>query len=150
MTAIRLTIPEETINKETATIAVKYWNGSAWATVPNIYDTTNATVTDGTASFKRTGSRYIQWQVPGDWTAYDIAGSPTSQYWVRWRITNFTSLATAPNLQQGWYKRVGAANVHGYLVEGLWNGGDCKITLENATAVPAGAGFPAEVYIKRL
>lgn len=45
---------------------------------------------------------------------------------------------------------VNVANVHGYLIEGLWNGGDCKITLENATALTGLSGFPAEVYIKRL
>jgi hypothetical protein len=128
----------------------EYWNGSAWAAVPEVYDNTSATVDDGTKSFTRTGSRYVQWQIPNTWAAYDIAGSPTSQYWVRWRITDFTSITTTPSLIQGWYKRVGAANVHGYLIEGLWNGGDCKITLENATALTGLSGFPAEVYIKRL
>jgi len=84
------------------------------------------------------------------WTAYDIPADPVSRYWVRWRITDFTSRTSGPSLVQGWYKRVGSANVHGYLVEGLWNGGDVKITLENATALTGLSGFPAEVYIKRL
>lgn len=143
------------INTGTAGVYVasgvwEYWDGDSWESIPEVYDTTNATVTDGSQSFKRTGSRYIQWQVPEDWALYDIAGDPTSQYWVRWRITSFTSNTTPPSLVQGWYKRTGTANVHGFLIEGLWNGGDCKITLENATAVPAGAGFQAEVYIRRM
>lgn len=128
----------------------EYWNGSAWTTVSTVFDTSNSTVTDGTQPFKLTGSKYIQWQVPEDWTAYDIAGDPTSQYWIRWRVTSFTSMTTGPAITQGWYKRVGAANVHGYLFTGLWNGGDVKITLENATALTGLSGFPAEVYIKRL
>lgn len=128
----------------------EYWNGSAWTAVPDVYDDTNATVHDGTKSFTRTGSRYIQWQIPSTWASYDIAGNPTAQYWVRWRITDFTSRTTGPALNQGYYKPVGKANVYCYLVEGLWNGNDIKITLENATAVPAGAGFQAEVVVKRL
>jgi hypothetical protein len=128
----------------------EYWNGSAWTAVPEVYDDTNATVHDGTKSFTRTGSRYIQWQIPATWTAYDIASDPTSQYWVRWRITNFTSRTSGPALNYAYYKPVGKANVHCWLVEGIYNGGDVKITLENATAVPAGAGFQAEVVVKRL
>ena len=128
----------------------EYWNGSAWTAAPEVYDDTNATVHDGTKSFTRTGSRYIQWQIPADWTSYDIAGDPTGQYWVRWRITDYTSRTTGPALNYGYYKPVGKANVHCWLVEGLYNGGNIKITLENATAVPAGAGFQAEVVVKRL
>ena len=128
----------------------EYWNGSAWTAAPEVYDDTNATVHDGTKSFTRTGSRYIQWQIPADWTSYDIAGDPTGQYWVRWRITGYTSRTTGPALNYGYYKPVGKANVHCWVVEGLYNGGNIKITLENATAVPAGAGFQAEVVVKRL
>lgn len=128
----------------------EYWNGSAWTAIPEIYDDSNATVHDGTKSFSRTGSRYIQWQIDGDWTAYDIASDPTSQYWVRWRITNFTSRTSGPALNFAYYKPVGKANVHGYIVEGMFNGGKCKVTLENATAVPAGSGFPAEIYIRSV
>lgn len=146
----RIRINIGTAGVYTASGAWEYWNGSAWTSVGTVYDDSNATVTDGTQPFKRTGSRYIQWQVPADWTAYDITGDPTSQYWIRWRVTNFTSMTTGPALTSGTYKRVGAANVHGYLFEGLWNGGDCKITLENATALTGLSGFPAEVYIKRL
>lgn len=141
----------QTAGKYVATTVWEYWNGSAWTAIPEIYDTTNATVTNGSASFKRTGSRYIQWQVPDDWTAAAPGvGSAVNQYWVRCRIASFTSNTTPAALSQGWYKRIGTANVHGYLIEGLWNGGDCKITLENATAVPAGSGFQAEVYIRRM
>jgi hypothetical protein len=128
----------------------EYWNGSAWTAAPDVHDETNATVQDGTKSFTRTGSRYLQWQIPADWTAYDIAGNPTSQYWVRWRITDYTSRATGPALNYAYFKPVGKANVHCWLVEGLYNGGDIKITLENATAVPAGSGFQAEIVVKRL
>lgn len=146
----RMRINTGTAGNYVASGVWEYWDGDSWESIPEVYDTTNATVTDGSQPFKRTGSRYIQWQVPADWTLYDIDGDPTSQYWVRWRVTSFTSRTAGPALNQGWYKRTGTANVHGYLIEGLWNGGDCKITLENATAVPAGSGFQAEVYIRRM
>lgn len=65
----------------------EYWNGSAWATLPSI--------TDGTTSFKAaTGYQTARWRVPTDWATTTVNG--TSAYWVRSRISAYTSITTRP------------------------------------------------------
>ena len=146
----RIRLAVATAGTYVATFVWEYWNGAAWAALTSVVDNTNATVQDGTQPFKRTGTRSISFYPPHDWTAYDIPSSPTSQFWIRARVAAYTSRAVTPELSQGWFKRVGQAEVHNFLIEGVYGGDECKITLENATALGAADGFSAWVRIKRL
>lgn len=146
----RIRINTGTAGVYVATTIWEYWNGSAWTALTEVIDTTNATTQDGSASFKRTGTYSVSFYPSNDWTAYDIPGSPVSNYWIRCRISAFTSIATAPNLQQGWYKPVGVPEVHSFLIKGVYGGDECRIALSNATALGVNDGFTAYVQIKRL
>jgi hypothetical protein len=128
----------------------EYYNGATWEPLTSVDDQTNATTQDGTASFKRTGVRSVSFYPPHDWTIVDPAGNPVANYWIRCRISSFTSLAVGPAINQGWYKRIGQPEVHNFLIEGVYGGDECKVTLENATALGATDGFSAWVRIKRL
>jgi len=132
------------------TMVWELWNGSAWVACSDMFDTTDGAITDGSHPFTITGSRYIQHTSTGSWTSYDIPSDPTNQYWIRCRVTALNSVTTTPTFSQAWYKPVGKANVHGYLVEGIFNGDECKITLENATSLSGLYGFNAEVYIRSV
>lgn len=72
----------------TATIVWEYWNGAWVAFTP--------TVTPGTALFQATGAWAIEWATASltGWVATTI--NSQSAYWVRARISAFTSFATTP------------------------------------------------------
>lgn len=146
----RIRVNVSTAGVYVATTVWEYWNGSAWSALTEVVDTTNATTQDGSASFKRTGIREISFYPPSDWVAYDIPSDPVSAFWIRCRISAFTSRASGPSLQQGWYKSVGVPEVHSYLIKGVYGGDACRITMQNATALGTNDGFTAYVQIKRL
>jgi hypothetical protein len=142
---IRLNIA--TAGNYVATFVYEYWNGSAWTALTEINDMTAATTNK---PFTITGWKAIDWYVPSDWTVYDIAGDPTGQYWMRIRCDSFTSLTTGPAISQGYYKDLASANSHGYLVENLFNGDDCKIVFTADSAVSATGEFYVDVVIKSV
>lgn len=71
----------------TATLVHEFWNGSAWTSFTPI-----ATTTD----FKSTGVKSITWNYGSltSWSSYTVNG--VNAYWVRIRISAFTSWTTQP------------------------------------------------------
>lgn len=71
------------------TITWEYWSGATWSTL---------TVTDNTIGTARTFDRYgvcsVHWTPPSGWATTSING--TTAYWVRARISSFTSMTTVP------------------------------------------------------
>jgi hypothetical protein len=79
----------------TFTVTWEYWNGSAWTTLPS--------VTDGTTGYTAAAGvhRLVYWSyAPGDWATTSVNG--TTAYWVRGRISAFTSVTTAPLATRVW------------------------------------------------
>lgn len=73
----------------------EYWNGSAWATLTTNHDkTTGMTVTTITIG------QSVGWEVPGDWATTTV--NSVSAYWIRFRISAFTSSTTNPLASQVW------------------------------------------------
>jgi hypothetical protein len=70
----------------TATLAWEYWNGSAW--------TSFVPATD--SDLKSTGGQSITWGDLAGWATTNING--TTAYWIRRRITAFTSWTTLPTV----------------------------------------------------
>lgn len=64
-------------------VLYQYWNGSSWAQLVNLSDSTNGLVNSGK----------VQWWPPADWTQTTVNGSKL-KYWVR--IAAGTPWATAP------------------------------------------------------
>jgi len=76
----------------TWTITWQYYNGAAWVALPN--------VSDGTTGFTATtGIKRVSWNVPLDWQTTTV-NSQGPFYYVRARLTAFTSLTTQPLGQQ--------------------------------------------------
>ena len=83
----------------TATMTLKYWDGSAWTAV------TAATVDDDSAGWSTgTSSYYTHFTPPSDWTACTAANGPNGQtgYFVVMEMTAITDVTATPLLTQGW------------------------------------------------
>jgi hypothetical protein len=75
-------------------ITWEYWNGAAWSALSDVVDNTNgftALVGQHDVSFTR----------PGDWAAADVGGV-TGLYWIRARVSSFTSINAQPRGSQSW------------------------------------------------
>ena len=83
----RITVDVTTVGVWVGTLAYEYWNGSAWANLAN--------VTDGTAQWTVGALKVIDFDRPTNWAAKNIH-SLGSFYWMRFRVTAFTSLDTRP------------------------------------------------------
>ena len=66
-------------------MVVEYWNGTTWAAVSGLSDTTKV----GVNTLRQDGD--ITWEVPDDWVANDDPGAGTSLYYIRIRTTNNTA-----------------------------------------------------------
>jgi hypothetical protein len=74
----------------TWTLLWEYWNGTIW---------TALTVgTDGTGSFGNTGANIVDFTIPGNWATTSVTNQANTgaMYYVRARISAFTSSGTAP------------------------------------------------------
>lgn len=78
----------QTAKNGTYTIVWEYWNGSAWASLPRFKD--------GSNNFSFTGGSFLTWDFPDDWVPNAV--NSRTNYWVRVRISAFTSSITAPVL----------------------------------------------------
>lgn len=67
-----------------ATLVWEYWNGAAWT----------AFTPTATTDFKSTGSKSVTWSTLASWAATDI--NSVTAYWVRCRISAWTSWTTLP------------------------------------------------------
>ena len=75
------------------TIVWEYWNGTAWAELPDIID--------GTGHFGNAGEREVSFTRPGDWATTDVGGI-LGLYWIRARVSAYTSIITQPLGTQAW------------------------------------------------
>ena len=75
------------------TIVWEYWNGTAWAGLPDI--------SDGTSHFGNIGVNQVTFTRPGDWATTSVGGIP-ALYWIRARVSAYTSIATQPLGTQVW------------------------------------------------
>jgi hypothetical protein len=77
------------------TIAWEYWDGSAWTALSG--------VTDGTTAFEATtGFKAVTFTIPSDWAQNTV--DSVLGYWIRARVSAYTSVVTAPQLGQGYVK----------------------------------------------
>lgn len=76
----------------TWTIAWEYWNG-AWVTV--------ASLSDGTSGFTVAGSNDVDFTKASDWVVTTV--NSISAYWIRARVSAYTSITTQPKGPQAWY-----------------------------------------------
>lgn len=75
------------------TMVWEYWNGAAWTAL--------AGVTDGTTGFKAaTGFVGVTFTSPTDWAKCTVDG--VNGYWVRSRVSAYTSISTRPLIGQGY------------------------------------------------
>lgn len=79
----------------TWTIVWEYYNGSSWTTLPGI--------SDGTTGYTAAaGNRDVTFNVPTDWATTTVAS--LNLYWIRSRVSAFTSLTTRPLGTQAWVR----------------------------------------------
>jgi hypothetical protein len=91
----RIRLSQGTRGIGTWTVVWEYWNGGGWAGLSG--------VDDPTGGFKpaTAGTYKISWIVPGDWAATTVAGLGPF-YWVRARVTAYTSVTTQPKGNRAW------------------------------------------------
>lgn len=77
-----------------ADVEWEYWNGTAWTAVSGLTDDTEGWAVDDT------GIVSVTWTVPTDWAKCTVDG--VNAYWIRSRVSAFTSITTAPQVGQGW------------------------------------------------
>jgi hypothetical protein len=76
----------------TWTITWEYWNGSSWAALPGVHDTSNG--------FRASGMNSVKFNRPDDWANHDVDGA--TLYWIRGRVTSYSSVTTQPLGTQAW------------------------------------------------
>lgn len=103
----KLTITATTAGVGVWVITWEYYNGSTWATLPGISDGSAAAGAGFTAA---AGDWDITFTLPPDWAKYagaEVIGQ--SLYWIRARVSAYTSAATQP---KGDYAYVNSALEH--------------------------------------
>jgi hypothetical protein len=89
----KIKITTSTAGVATWTVILEYWDGDSWETVD--------TYEDDTAGWTTTaGTLFIHFRPPADWARKSIEG--TSAYYVRMKISAFTSITTQPLATQAW------------------------------------------------
>jgi hypothetical protein len=89
----KLTLNISTAGAGTWTLVWEYWNGTAWTALTGI--------SDGTTGFTTGGTNDVVWTPPTDWATTTVnAQGPF--YYIRGRVSAFTSITTQPLGQQGW------------------------------------------------
>lgn len=76
----------------TWTIVWEYWNGSTFASLVNVRDTSNG--------FRNGGYQSISFDRPGNWATSSIM--LMDLYWIRARVTAYSSVTTQPLGTQAW------------------------------------------------
>lgn len=78
------------------TVTWEYWDGAAYQAFINVID--------GSSNFETAGLQRVSWDFPAvdlwpESTLHSVAG-----YWIRARVSSFTSITTVPLGQQAWYE----------------------------------------------
>jgi hypothetical protein len=93
------------------TVTWEYWNGSAWTALSG--------VTDNTTGFKPTVAGAFEYTVkftkPTDWYTTTV-NSITNMYWIRGRVSAFTSIVTQPKGTRAWVRFGTTPNRAGLIV----------------------------------
>ncbi|MBA7524807.1 hypothetical protein ES705_16951 [subsurface metagenome] len=76
----------------TWTIVWEYWNGSTFASLLNVLDTSNG--------FRNGGYQSVSFDRPGDWATSTLM--LMDLLWIRARVTAYSSIATQPLGTQAW------------------------------------------------
>lgn len=77
----------------TWTIVWEYYNGATWASISD--------VNDGTSGFRAgTGNKEVKFSPPTDWATTSVSG--INAFWVRARVSSYTSITTQPLGTQSW------------------------------------------------
>ena len=91
----RIRLNQETRGIGTWTLAWEYWNGGGWAGLSGVDDPTSGFRPAAAGVYK------ISWIVPGDWAAITVSGLGP-YYWVRARVTAYTSVTSRPKGTRAW------------------------------------------------
>jgi len=70
----------------------EYYNGSDWVTLTNL--------TDGTNNFANTGEKLVSWSGV---TLGSVTINGTAGFWIRYRVSSYASVTTAPSGTSAWY-----------------------------------------------
>lgn len=89
-----LTISISTAGDWVGDLAWEYYNGASWASLPDI--------DDRTLEFTKSGEKTVSFSVPSDWVETTVDG--VTNYWIRARVSAFTSITTQPLGTQLWYE----------------------------------------------
>ncbi len=89
-TAARISVG--TAGAGTWTVTWEYYNGTTWVALTG--------VVDGTVGFKTVGTNEVSWSYPTDFRLTTV--NSTRLYWVRGRVSAFTSATVAPLGTQLW------------------------------------------------
>jgi hypothetical protein len=72
----------------------EYWNSTAWTPL--------ADVVDNTDNFRAAaGLHYVTFTRPTDWATTDVGGAG-NLYWIRGRVSSYTSIVTQPKGSRAW------------------------------------------------
>ena len=91
----RIRLNQGTRGIGTWTIVWEYWTGTGWAGLSGVDDPTDGFRPAATRTYK------VFWIVPGDWATTTVAGLGP-YYWVRARVTAYTSITTQPKGTRAW------------------------------------------------
>lgn len=81
----------------------EYYNGS-WVALSNL--------ADGTQKLTESGIKKVTWDTPSDWIATGGSGLPaTNYYYIRLRVSSFTSFSTAPIGAQVFNENLGSVKI---------------------------------------
>lgn len=86
-----------TAGSGTWSITWEYYDGSAWTALSNVVDDTNG--------FTTAGRNLITWDEPNDWATTSVNGI-SGVYWVRARVSSYSSVTTQPLGQQAFIGKV--------------------------------------------
>lgn len=89
----RVDLNVSTAGSGTWTVAYEYWDGSAFVALSSVTDPTTGFSAGGT------GINSLTWDMPVDWAKNTVDG--VLKYWMRVRVTAFTSVTTPALLAQG-------------------------------------------------
>lgn len=94
----RITLNIGTAGVGVWTVIWEYYNGSTWTqlTLATNY------LYDGTDQFTHSGTQYVTFSPPSDWTSNEPISGMGTYYWIRARISSYTSKTTIPLGTQAW------------------------------------------------
>lgn len=97
-----LYLKQDTLGGGVWAITWEYWNG-AWVGLAGVNDPTNGFRPSVAGTYR------VSWTDPGDWAQTNVAGLGPF-YWVRARVSSYTSTTTQPKGTRVWAQTAGATS----------------------------------------